>query len=120
MTEESMPYRHSEPLVGEESINALECGFFAVAQNDIFSFPVILGLGRRIHINITIPTDNSVRTAVLPHWVSLCLNLKFVPQARFQIAIFSGLTRESKPYCHGYSQQVKSMTKKGNVILSGR
>ena len=36
-----------------------------------------------------------MRTAVLPHWVSLCLNLKFVPQARFQIAIFAGLTRES-------------------------
>ena len=58
-------------------------------------------------IRITIPTDNSVRTAVLPHWVSLCLNLKFVPQARFQIAIFSGLTRESKPHCNGYSQQVR-------------
>ena len=64
----------------------------------LFFYYVILRRRRRIHINITIPTDNSVRTAVLPHWVSLCLNLKFVPQARFQIAIFSGLTRESNPH----------------------
>ena len=53
-----------------------------------FFSSVILGLDPRIHVRITIPTDNSVRTAVLPHWVSLCLNLKFVPQARFQIAIW--------------------------------
>ena len=69
--------------------------------------------GWRIHINITIPTDNSVRTAVLPHWVSLCLNLKFVPQARFQIAISSDLFRRSNPY--GYSQQVR-VWQKGGVI----
>ena len=63
-----------------------------------FFYYVIFGLVPKIHINITIPTNNSVRTAVLPHWVSLCLNLKFVPQARFQIAIFSGLTREAIKY----------------------